>query len=239
MLTVGRAANNALSDLPWLACKPESHSAMRARVVFGSIEHGAVTMRAASVTSPAFGGGPATPDLARSRLLGFLRKAFLRKAFLRTGFFLAGRLIHAICTGPPRGKAMMLLSPGSLSASVSSPPCSRATADARLRPSPEPGFERLCSSRTKRSTTRARSASGMPGPLSATVSIMRSPSLSARTTISGAAPFTACELGSVYLMALSTRLASAWLTSSRLARTGAGASASTLSVMPFCSASGS
>ena len=40
-------------------------------------------------------------------------------------------------------------------------------------------------------------------------------------------------------MALSTRLASAWLTSSRLPLTGAGRSASTLSAMPFSSASGS
>ena len=94
MLTVGWAANNALSDLPWLAGKPESHSAMRARAVFGSIKRGAVTMRAASVTSPAFGGGSAAPDLARSWLIGFLRKAFLRKAFLRIGFFLAARLIQ-------------------------------------------------------------------------------------------------------------------------------------------------
>ena len=40
-------------------------------------------------------------------------------------------------------------------------------------------------------------------------------------------------------MALSTRLASAWLTSSRLPLTGAGASASTFSASPFSSASGS
>src|SRR5664280_746721 len=153
---------------------------------------------------------------------------------------LFGRPLHpTLCTGPPRGKAMTLLSPGWLSASVNSPPCSRATAEARLRPSPEPGCERLCSRRTKRSTTRARSASGMPGPLSATVSRIRSPSLSARTTISGVAPLLARSRGSVYLMALSTRLASAWLTSSRLPLTLAGASASTLSAMPFCSASGS
>src|ERR1035441_1848787 len=195
---------------------------------------------------------------------------------------LFGRPLHpTLCTGPPRGKAMTLLSPGWLSASVNSPPCSRATAEARLRPSPEPGCERLCSRRTKRSTTggwpasvksppcgrpaaearlrpspepgcerlcsrrtkrsttRARSASGMPGPLSATVSRIRSPSLSARTTISGVAPFATRSCGSAYLMALSTRLASAWLTSSRLPLTLAGASASILSAMPFCLASGS
>src|SRR5208282_2437707 len=42
-----------------------------------------------------------------------------------------------------------------------------------------------------------------------------------------------------YLIALSTRFASAWLTSSRLPRTGAGAGASTVSASPFSSASGS
>ena len=46
-------------------------------------------------------------------------------------------------------------------------------ADARRRrrdssPSPVPGELRLASSRTKRSTTRARSSAGMPGPVSAT-----------------------------------------------------------------------
>ena len=46
--------------------------------------------------------------------------------------------------------------------------CRRATAATRLRPSPVPGELRLASSRTKRSTTRARSSPGMPGPVSAT-----------------------------------------------------------------------
>ena len=46
----------------------------------------------------------------------------------------------------------------------------RATAAASDRPRPEPGRERAPSSRTKRSSTRARSSGGMPGPRSATSS---------------------------------------------------------------------
>ncbi len=53
---------------------------------------------------------------------------------------------------------------------VRSPPCSVATADARLNPRPEPGWVRLASSRTNRSTACLRSASGMPGPWSVTLS---------------------------------------------------------------------
>jgi hypothetical protein len=42
-----------------------------------------------------------------------------------------------------------------LSSSRSSPPCSLATAAARLNPSPDPGFERRWSRRTKGSTALA------------------------------------------------------------------------------------
>src|SRR4029078_1348169 len=131
------------------------------------------------------------------------------------GFLLRGRLTSCgaphpeICTGPRRGNAMILFRPGLLSANTSSPPCKRATAAARLSPSPEPGCERLCSSRTKRSTTRSRSLSGIPGPQSVTVRRIRSPSVSARTTISAATPFTVPSVAPAYLIELSTRLASA------------------------------
>ena len=54
-----------------------------------------------------------------------------------------------------------------------------------------------------------------------TTSEMRSPSASAPSTISAAAPLTLLASGPAYLIALSTRFASAWLTSSRLPRTGA------------------
>ena len=56
------------------------------------------------------------------------------------------------------GSTSIALRPGALSSSSSSPRCRRATAAARLRPSPAPGSVRLCSSRTKRSTTRLRSS---------------------------------------------------------------------------------
>src|SRR5512144_2305574 len=131
------------------------------------------------------------------------------------GFLLRGSLTSCgaphpgICTGPRRGKAMMLFSPGLFSANTSSPPCKRATAAARLKPSPEPGCERLCSSRTKRSTTRSRSFSGIPGPQSVTVRRIRSPSVTARTTISAATPFPVPSVAPAYLIELSTRLASA------------------------------
>src|ERR1700716_1600152 len=119
-------------------------------------------------------------------------------------------------TDAARGSEMTVLRPGWLSSSLSSPPWRRATAEARLRPNPEPGFERLCSSRTKRSTARPRSASGMPWAPSATASRIRSPSPTALTTISAAAPFAPpAPSGAPYLMALSTRLASARLMRSR------------------------
>src|SRR6185369_16859528 len=132
--------------------------------------------------------------------------------FLLRGSLASGGAPHPeICTGPRRGKAMMLFRPGLLSANTSSPPCKRATAAARLKPSPEPGCDRLCSSRTKRSTTRCRSLSGIPGPQSVTVRKTRSPSVSARTTTSPATPFTVASVAPAYLIELSTRLASAWL----------------------------
>ncbi len=52
---------------------------------------------------------------------------------------------------PKRRNQRTLASPGHCRSSVSSPPCRRATADAGLEPRPEPGCDRLCSSRTKRS----------------------------------------------------------------------------------------
>ena len=94
--------------------------------------------------------------------------------------------------------------------------------------------------RTNRSTTRARSASGMPGPRSATVRTTRSPVRRAPTTISagGFSPEPSAA-GRAYLIALSTRLASAWLSSSRLPFSVAGSGASARSARPFSSASGS
>src|SRR6185312_7565340 len=50
------------------------------------------------------------------------------------------------------GSAKVARNPGSASPSLNSPPCSVATADARLNPSPEPGWVRLASRRTNRST---------------------------------------------------------------------------------------
>src|SRR3974390_412405 len=84
--------------------------------------------------------------------------------------FPGGETLHpALCTGPPRGKAMTLLRPGLLSCSDNSPPWRRATAEARLKPSPEPGWPRLCSSRTKRSIAREPPATGKTCPPSARV----------------------------------------------------------------------
>ena len=72
------------------------------------------------------------------------------------------------------GNSSRTRSPGRLSPSTTAPPCRRATARTRLSPSPLPGVLRLGSRRTKRSNTLSRSASGMPGPRSATSSTARS-----------------------------------------------------------------
>ena len=71
---------------------------------------------------------------------------------------------------PLPGAPNVAVKPGCASASLSSPPCRVATADAEFSPSPEPGWVRLASSRTNRSTACLRSASGMPGPRSVTLS---------------------------------------------------------------------
>ncbi len=142
-------------------------------------------------------------------------------------------------SGQARGSEMIVLRPGWLSSSFSSPPCRRATAEARLSPKPDPGCDRLCSRRTKRSTARVRSPAGMPPPPSATVSRIRSPSPNARITIAASLPLGSPPAAVPYFMALSTRLASAWLMSSRLPCTSAGCGASTWSRIPLSSASGS
>ena len=101
--------------------------------------------------------------------------------------------------------------PRPLSSSRNSPPCRRATAEARLSPSPEPGSERLCSSRTKRSTACSRSC-------------FRDARAVIRHAEQDVVAFAdrldhdlapsrrrhAIAWGRAYLMALSTRLASAW-----------------------------
>ena len=71
-----------------------------------------------------------------------------------------------------------------------------------------PGELRLASSRTNRSTTRGLSAAGMPGPLSLTVR-SAPPSWAVARMLTN-------PPGGVYLMALSTRLASAWAIRLRL-----------------------
>src|SRR5579863_3741006 len=62
------------------------------------------------------------------------------------------------------GRATPTLRPGSLSSKRIAPPWRCATAAASDRPRPEPGRERAPSRRTKRSSTRSRSAASMPGP---------------------------------------------------------------------------
>ena len=83
------------------------------------------------------------------------------------------------------------------------PPCASATAVTSDRPRPDPGSVRLLSSRTKRCSTRSRSSSGTPGPLSVTEN-STSPDERRRARNITAPP------SGVYLMALSIRLARAW-----------------------------
>ena len=99
----------------------------------------------------------------------------LRDRLLRTSRFRRRRAPRPpSSTGPPvSGKLMTTDKPGLPGSRSSRPSWNFMTALARLRPRPEPGCERLFSSRTKRSVARARSASsGMPGPLSATASLI-------------------------------------------------------------------
>ena len=88
-----------------------------------------------------------------------------------------------------------------MSASAISASCIRATAATSASPRPAPGVPRLGSSRTKRPSARSRSASGMPGPRSATTSAGAPASRVAATVI--AEPAGAC------FSALSTRFESA------------------------------
>src|SRR5262249_30925331 len=97
--------------------------------------------------------------------------------------------IHAASSGPVKtnfkreytsraggaGKEITAGSPGLLSSIRKLPLWRRATAAARESPSPEPGSDRAVSSLTKRSSTRWRSCSGMPGPRSATINSILAP----------------------------------------------------------------
>jgi hypothetical protein len=51
--------------------------------------------------------------------------------------------------------------------------CMRATAETRLKPKPDPGVLRDRSSLTNLSSTRSRSPSGIPGPVSRTENVGR------------------------------------------------------------------
>ena len=116
--------------------------------------------------------------------------------------------------------------PGWASPSRRSPPCSVATAEARLNPRPEPGWVRLASSRTNRSTACLRSASGNAGPMVGDAEqhlIAVAPRLdqdrilvACRMPTAPAPSGCADGTGLPYLIAFSTRLASAWLINSRL-----------------------
>src|SRR5262249_35724822 len=73
--------------------------------------------------------------------------------------------------------------PGALSSSRIEPPWRRATAATRLSPKPLPGRERLFSRRTKRCSARSRSAGATPGPRSATLIPIASPTSAMDKTI--------------------------------------------------------
>ena len=125
-----------------------------------------------------------------------------------------------------RGCANVATRPGCASASLSSPPCSVATADARLRPRPEPGRVRLASSRTNRSTACLRSAFRNAGAAVGDAEqhgIALAPGLDQDLPAVSAPSGCADGAGLPYLIAFSTRLASAWLINSRLPCSGAGA----------------
>ena len=111
--------------------------------------------------------------------------------------------------------------PGALSSRRIEPPCRRATAATRLRPRPLPGCERLFSRRTKRCSARSRSCGGDAGPAIGDGDLdrcRRRGPCDDGDRCGRASPSAARRAASAeYLMALSTRLATAWLTSSRLA----------------------
>ena len=137
------------------------------------------------------------------------------------------------------GNTIETIRPGSAAASSRRPPWNFMTALARLKPRPEPGCERLCSSRTKRSVARWRSASsGMPGPLSATDKRISPDARDSATRTRGFASAPGESLAE-YLMALSTMLDSAWPISSRLPVTTKLPATSASSFTPSSSAAGS
>src|SRR5581483_2693522 len=103
-------------------------------------------------------------------------------------------------------------------------------------PPPRPG------SAPGRCRARSRSCAGMPGPRSATVISTASPARVSETVTFGRSPPAVADCraeAAEYLMALSTRLATAWLTSSRLTFTVRPGAADTSSVRPASSATGS
>ena len=107
----------------------------------------------------------------------------------------------------------------------------RRRADARpptrgSAPARNPARSGSASSRTKRSTAWPRSFSGMPGPRSATLSLMTRPRLRRGPRFRGRRSPAPTSPRLPYLMALSTRLASACVTSSRLPRIGTAAATS-------------
>ena len=99
-----------------------------------------------------------------------------------------GWLAGGAAASPKRSVAR---SPGSLSASRISAPCIRATAATSARPRPAPGSPRLGSRRTNRPSARARSAGGMPGPRSPTISA--GCPASSRAAMSMSVPAGACR----------------------------------------------
>ena len=105
-------------------------------------------------------------------------------------------------------------------ASSRRPPWNFMTALARLSPRPEPGCERLFSSRTKRSV--ARCAVGRVGNARAVVGNRQADLAAARLERHRRHRRLARRNPAEYLMALSTMLDSAWPISSRLPLTGEG-----------------
>src|SRR5690606_28276070 len=132
-------------------------------------------------------------------------------------------------------KSMATDKPGSAGSSSSLPLGNFITALASERPSPDPGWERLFSSRTKRSVALSRSAaSGMPCPLSVTISRTRPAPCSSETRTFGTE-----DESTEYLMALSIMLESACPISSRLPLTTTDPMSSTSNPTPASSATGS
>ena len=181
---------------------------------------------------------------AAARRLGVRRRLRLRLArrlrwCLRRSLGASRAASSRLCSGPPRGKAMTLFSPGSLSASRNSPPCSRATAAARLKPKPGAGL-RAALLQPHEPLDHApavgfRNARPVIGDREqdALARVGR-----AAPTISAGVPCRPSRRLGIFdrvVDQIGERLADQFA----VAVTGAGASASTLSVMPFSSASGS